>query len=105
MNPTRLKPYLKAHELKNDMLDEEMWLMGAYVNNAVYVAIDKAFNGRKSHAEYIDKPARQQTQKGDYSGLTEEEKIAKTKLLFHQLEVAKINFNLNKKNDESEGAE
>lgn len=105
MNLTKIQPYMKARELINDMQDEQMWVMGIYVEDAVLVAIDNALNGKKSRAKYMDKPLRKQTQKGDYSGLSEEEKIAKTKLLFHQLEVARINFNLNKKDNESEGAE
>lgn len=105
MTPTRLKPYMKAFDIKKDLQDEQMWYMGAYVYNATVTAIDNVLNGRKSRAKYIEKPLRQQTQKGDYSGLSEEEKIAKTKLLFHQLEAARINYNLNKKDKESVGAE
>lgn len=36
--------------------DFDMWRMGAYVTNAVGVAVSNALGGSKSSAKYIDKP-------------------------------------------------
>lgn len=36
--------------------DFDMWRMGAYVTNAVGVAVSNALGGSKSRAKYIDKP-------------------------------------------------
>lgn len=56
MNPRRIKPYIKAHELKKKERDEDMWFMGHYVLSAVSVAIDRCINGKKATSEYIKRP-------------------------------------------------
>lgn len=33
-----------------------MWMMGLYVNNAVFVAVDHALNGRKATSRYMEEP-------------------------------------------------
>lgn len=43
-------------ELQQKRLDYNMWLMGAYVTNAVGVAVSNALGGKKSHAKYLSEP-------------------------------------------------
>lgn len=43
-------------EMQQRRLDYNMWLMGAYVTNAVGVAVSNALNGKKSKARYMEQP-------------------------------------------------
>lgn len=54
--PKDLEPYLEAHNLRERRIDTHMWQMGIYVMNAVGAAIDRNLHGRKSRAEYLEKP-------------------------------------------------
>lgn len=54
--PVELKPYRIMDEMMQKRRDYEMWQMGAYVTNAVGVAVSNALNGKKSHAKYLDRP-------------------------------------------------
>lgn len=54
--PNELKPYRKADEIRRKQKDYDMWMMGAYVTNAVSVAVSNALAGKKSRAKYLDKP-------------------------------------------------
>lgn len=54
--PKELEPYDKAFELQKRLNDEQMWLMGSYVQNAVCVALDRALNGKKATLQYLEKP-------------------------------------------------
>ena len=56
MNPWRLEAYNSAEKLKDEKRDTQMWMMGAYVSNAVGVAVSNALNGKKSRAKYLEKP-------------------------------------------------
>lgn len=58
-DPTRLKHYEKAHELKNEQRNQEMWLQGLYIHNAVGVVLKNAFAKKGETPEkYIQKPIR-----------------------------------------------
>lgn len=57
LTPKKLKYCLEGHRLKKKIDDESMWnWFGNYAISAFIVAIDIAFNGKKSKAEYIDLP-------------------------------------------------
>lgn len=43
-------------EMQIERLDNNMWLMGLYVTNAVSVAVSNALNGKKSRARYLSEP-------------------------------------------------
>lgn len=62
-----------------------MWVMGAYVKEAVGVAVENVLNGSKARATYYDKPFTQQINDSkfiDASDWTEEEKVkAREKLV------------------------
>lgn len=60
--------YRKAHKLKRKLVNEEAWLQGLYVFDAVSVAIGNAFGKKGStKKQYIEKPI-------DIFPLTEREK-------------------------------
>lgn len=61
-------PYREAHKLRVQQRNEELWLGGLYVHNAISVAINNAFSKRK--IEYIKKPL-------DILSPTEEEEQAR----------------------------
>ena len=42
--------------MQQERLDYQMWMMGAYVSNAVGVAVSNALNGKKSRAKKKEKP-------------------------------------------------
>ena len=54
--PVELEPYRKMDEMQQQRLDQQMWMMGAYVTNAVSVAVSNALNGKKSRAKYLSEP-------------------------------------------------
>lgn len=66
-HPSRYKFYREAHKLKTEMRNQEMWLQGLYIHNAVSVSIHNAFS--KTPQKYMEKPLR-------LTPLTEEEKKA-----------------------------
>lgn len=58
-DPTNLKHYAKANELKNEQRNWEMWLQGLYIHNAVGVVLKNAFARKGATPEkYIEKPIR-----------------------------------------------
>ena len=92
LNPKKIKAFEEAYKLKRKVEDEQMWLMGMYVNNAVSVAIDHALNGRKAKSKYFEKPIMEQVKDNNPDLMTEEEKLERVKLLFATLEARKIEF-------------
>lgn len=54
--PIELPAFYKAHKLRQQMRDEEMWYLGKYVEIAVSVAIDHCLNGKTAKSEYVKKP-------------------------------------------------
>ena len=58
-------------KLKMRMQDEQMWMLGMYVQSAVSVAIEHNLAGKKAKSKYFDKPIMQNIE--DDTGLTQEE--------------------------------
>lgn len=54
--PVELEPYRKMDEMQQERLDYNMWMMGAYITNAVGVAVSNALAGKKSRAKYLKEP-------------------------------------------------
>lgn len=75
------------------MLDEEMWCMGAYIHSAVLSAVEKNLAGKKSKANYVEKPFMQEEINTDRA---KEENMKKVKAVFQSLEIMKANFELSK---------
>lgn len=98
LNPHTLKPFLEAYKLKQKMMDEQMWMMGAYVHEAVGVVLANAFAKKTAKkAEYMKEPLLRKQQ--STQELTEEQKMQQVQNLFACLAVRKTNFDLSKKGD------
>ena len=52
---TMLKHYERAHDYRVEEQNQQMWLQGLYIHNAVLVAIDRGVNGGKK-SKYLEKP-------------------------------------------------
>ena len=53
--PADLRPYIDAYKMRQNMQDEQMWIMGNYVREAVSVSIENCF-AKHPKAKYYDKP-------------------------------------------------
>ena len=52
--PYRVVEYYKAHEMKREMKNQEMWIQGMYFYDALSVVVGNAFGKQKE--KYVDKP-------------------------------------------------
>lgn len=99
MNPRILEPILEGYKLKRKIIDENQWLLGGYVFEAVSIALGNMAKkkGQKpdNYFEEIKRPALQSinTNNGE---LTEEEKQKRLDLLVAGLRVKQANFELAK---------
>ena len=99
MNPRILEPRLEGYKLKRKIIDENQWLLGGYVFEAVSIALGNMAKkkGQKpdNYFEEIKRPALQSinTNNGE---LTEEEKQKRLDLLVAGLRVKQANFELAK---------
>ena len=53
-SPGMVKAFKEAHRVRNDQLNQQMWLQGLYFYNAVASALARAFGDR--NAKYVSKP-------------------------------------------------
>ena len=53
-DPFRVVAYRAAHKLRIEQSNQQLWLQGLYVHNAVAVAINNAFNKQKQ--KYVAEP-------------------------------------------------
>ena len=53
-DPFRAVAYRAAHRLRTEQTNQQLWLQGLYVHNAVAVAINNAFS--KTKQKYIAEP-------------------------------------------------
>lgn len=53
-----VKAYRKAHQLKNEQKNQELWLQGLYIYNAIETVIYNGWCRKKGEqvAKYIEKP-------------------------------------------------
>lgn len=99
MNPRILEPILEGYKLKRKVIDENQWLLGGYIFEAVSIALGNMSKkkGQKpdNYFEEIKKPALQSlgSTKGE---LTEEEKQRQLDLLIAGLRTKQANFELAK---------
>lgn len=99
MNPRILMPILEGYKLKRKVIDENQWLLGGYIFEAVSIALGNMSKkkGQKpdNYFEEIKKPALQSI--GSTNGeLTEEEKQRQLDLLVAGLRIKQANFELAK---------
>ena len=97
-NPKELKPFVEAERLKVLRYDEDMWVMGMYVQSAVAVAIEHCLAGKKAKSKYLEMPLREKVEEENN---VSEEKLQKQREQFvAHLMIMKTNFELNTaKND------
>ena len=55
-DPFRAVAYRQAHRLRIEQANQQLWMQGLYVHNAVAVAINNAFSKQKQ--KYIQEPIR-----------------------------------------------
>ena len=106
--PKDLEPFLDSYKLKQKSRDEEMWRMNQYTMLAVSVAVSRNLYGKKSKAKYLDKPILQieeEKKKEETKVLTESEKKQQREMILMRLQLMKINFENNKKNEDKNKGE
>lgn len=92
LNPRKMKPFEKAYRMKQKQLDGQMWMMGAYVLEAVGVSMANAFSKKGRKVEYRKKPFMADLDL-EPTALSEEQKIERTNALFSMLSIMQSNFN------------
>lgn len=97
--PKELEPFVEAERLKILRQDEDMWVMGMYVQSAVAVAIEHCLAGKKAKSKYLENPLRENAEKENN---VSEEKLKKMREEFvAQLMLMKANFDLEKERNDS----
>lgn len=97
--PKELEPFVEAERLKILRQDEDMWVMGMYVQSAVAVAIEHCLAGKKAKSKYLENPLRENT---ETENNVSEEKLKKMREEFvAQLMLMKANFDLEKEKNDS----
>ena len=79
--PELATAYRKLHRLQAEQTNQQLWLQGLYIHNAVAVAINNAFSKQKQ--KYISEPVR-------LFPMTEDEKETKAEETRQKL-IAKLN--------------
>lgn len=101
MNPRIIKLIEKGYQEKIKEIDSLNWLLGAYINNAVCVAIDHSFNGKKATSKYLEKPFMQEelSKKEVKKTMTKSQLEKNAENVFLQLGIMGANFNRQKKQE------
>ena len=98
MNPRILESIIEGYKLKRKIIDEEQWLLGGYVFDAVSIALGNAFKKRGCkpdlYFEVIKDAKLKNIQNGD---VTEEEKQKRLDLLMAGLRIKQANFEISRK--------
>ena len=103
-----MEPFLESYKLSQKSKDEEMWRSNQYTMLAVSVAVSRSLYGKKSKVKYLDKPILQieeEKKKEETKVLTEPEKKQQREMILMRLQLMKINFENNKKNEDKNKGE
>lgn len=93
----KIQAYEKAERIKEERNDTHMWMMGAYVFEAISTALSNAFRKKGSRARpFRDQPYMMEV-KAERGELTTEEKIEKTETVFKMLQIMQANYELEQK--------
>lgn len=88
---------VEGHKMAILEQDRMNWMLGAYVQSAVTVAVERNLAGQKSKSKYLEKPILQEAEEQrKQENLTEEEKKKQTEQFFLRLRVMESNFKLSK---------
>lgn len=98
LNPKKLEPFIEAYKNKRKLMDELMWMMGMYIEDAVMVAVEKNLAGKKAKSKYFEKPLMEMQEEQKAETLTDEQKKTMVENLFTSLEIRKYNFESTKAN-------
>lgn len=96
--PSELKPYLEAEKLRQKRKDAELWQAGIYTTSATFTAVANALMGKKSKAEYLEKPlleSAEEKKEKESEVLTEEEKKRQREAFLATLQLMQANFEAN----------
>ena len=50
-DPWKIKIFKKAHELKNEIVNQQMWLQGLYIYDAVSAVVSSALGKKQKYTE------------------------------------------------------
>lgn len=99
MNPRILEPILEGYKLNRKIKDENNWLLGGYIFEAITIALGnmgrKKSQKPKNYFEELKKPVLDLAQSSN-TELSEEEKQKRLDLLIAGLRVKQANFELSK---------
>lgn len=99
MNPKILEPILEGYKLKRKIIDEDQWMLGGYIFEAITIALGNMAKKKgqkpRNYFEEISKPALHKIDEKDVE-ISEEEKQRKLDLLMAGLRVRQANFELAK---------
>ena len=76
------------------MQDEQMWIMGMYVQSALSTVVEHCLVGRKAKSEYIDKPILKDIEEKS-KPLTEKEIQRQRELFVKKIQAMKATFDAN----------
>lgn len=97
MNPKILEPILEGYKLKRKIIDEDQWLLGGYIFEAVTIAIGNMFKKRgqkpQSYFDAVKKPTLNAVKNSEMS---EAEKQRQLDRLMAGLRTKQANFELAK---------
>lgn len=97
MNPKILEPILEGYKLKRKIIDEDQWLLGGYIFEAVTIAIGNMFRKRgqkpQSYFDAVKKPTLNAVKNSEMS---EAEKQRQLDRLMAGLRTKQANFELAK---------
>lgn len=92
LNPRTLSVVIEGYKLKRKVHDEEQWLLGGYITNAVRLAIVNAFKKKNdkdiNYFEAIPQPMLATNE------MSEQEKQRKRDMLMASLHIMKTNFDI-----------
>lgn len=95
LNPRKLKVLVEGYKLRRKIEDEQAWLLGGYVFQAVSTSLGNAFKKKnqkaKSYFELLDKPFLDSI---DTKETTEDEKQRYIDAFMASLHVMKNNFEI-----------
>jgi len=94
LNPRKVKVIADGYRLKRQVNDEEMWMLGGYVFDAVSLAVSNAFRKKSQKAQMYFDVVKEPMTKQIEKNLSEEDKKQKTELLFKNLEIMAANYRL-----------
>lgn len=104
MTPAKIKPYIKAYNMRQQSEDTNMWMQGQYFYAAMNAVVEQtaaALSKKKSSVDYPKEPLHILMEKERQAqNLSEEEKRRQTEALFMRLKVMQSNFERKKAEEE-----